>query len=110
MMRYHIGFAVLLTIGVTVIVPNASRPLAQTASPQPSTVNQTAGAEPRTAPVSSPSGSSFWDAIKAYPRPAIWGALLAVVIIIGGAVLLYRTVQAGADPLILRLTPSFFFW
>jgi len=30
--------------------------------------------------------------------------------VIGAAVLLYRAVQAGADPLILRLGPSFFFW
>jgi hypothetical protein len=37
-------------------------------------------------------------------------AATAAIIVIGGAVLLYRAANAGADPLILRLGPSFFFW
>jgi len=40
----------------------------------------------------------------------IAGAVFAVLIVVGGGLLLYRTVRAGADPMILRLTPSFFFW
>jgi hypothetical protein len=36
--------------------------------------------------------------------------LLAALVVIGGAVLLYQAGRAGADPRIMRLGPSFFFW
>lgn len=71
----------------------------------PSTVKS---ATQTAAPSQSPQG--LWDAVKAHPGSLISAAVLAGIIIVGGSVLLGLAVRAGANPLIPRLGPSFFFW
>lgn len=77
-----------------------------TPAPPPATV-----ATPGEKGAASPSSAkALWDAVNTSRGTMIWAGVVAAIIIIGGAILLYRAIQAGADPLILRLTPSFFFW
>jgi hypothetical protein len=65
-------------------------------------------ATPATPAPKSPQG--FWDAARAHPGSLISAAVLAGIIIVGGGILLGLAVRAGADPMIQRLGPSFFFW
>jgi hypothetical protein len=99
-MRFFVAVVVFSSvIGITsTITPNIVSSWAQTAG------------QPAAPPSQTEVPLSFWNAVNAYPRPMIWGAVLAALIIVGGAILLYLTIRAGANPLILRLTPSFFFW
>ena len=71
--------------------------------------------QPATAAVQTQDGKAtpqqtLWDWFMAHPTRNMLLAVMAAVIVIGGTVLLYRAAHAGADPLILRLGPSFFFW
>jgi hypothetical protein len=55
-------------------------------------------------------GQALWDTMAENGTRTILVGSLAIAIVVGGAVLLYRAAQAGPNPLILRLGPSFFFW
>jgi hypothetical protein len=79
--------------------------------PQPTaTVRQDATpAGPVTAPLPAAT-PTFWESVHAHRRLLTVSAILAVAIVIGGVVLLYRAFRADTNPLILRLGPSFFFW
>jgi hypothetical protein len=57
-----------------------------------------------------PPAWTSWDWVMTYLTRNVLLATIAILIVIGGAVLLYRAAHAGVDPLILRLGPSFFFW
>jgi hypothetical protein len=104
-MRFVVSLAVL--VGVL-----ASISLAMP-SPEPSWA-QTGESTPPGGPSSAASGVQEWA--KGFGRPAVWGSVVAAIIIVGGGLLLWRAGRAGLrpqpapDPIILRLTPSFFFW
>jgi hypothetical protein len=85
----------------TASVPSA--PQAQTDANGPTAIPADNNGKPQ-------SVKDYFTAVRWSSRPIAWGAILAGVIIISGVVLLYRTTVDGAEPLILRLTPSFFFW
>jgi hypothetical protein len=110
-MRVRIGLVILcsaMAIASTVplIIPCAWGQVSGSGSGTPP-VQVTAADSPAGG---APMAKNVWDSVKASPRPVLVGALLAGLIIIGAAVLLYRAIKAGPNPLILRLTPSFFFW
>ncbi len=110
-MRVRIGVVVLCTVitMAAVVPPLIVRSWGQAAksdsSPPPGQV-----AAPGSQAGGAPMAQSLWDSVKASPRPVVLGAVIAGLAIIGACVLLYRAVRAGPNPLILRLTPSFFFW
>jgi hypothetical protein len=51
----------------------------------------------------------MWQRIQASPNPMLWALALAGLIVAVTAILLYKTV-GQTTPLILQLSPSFFFW
>jgi hypothetical protein len=78
----------------------------ETVSPgdQPATpAVQTKDNQPSTA-------QTYWNWVVTHTTLSALVAAAGGIIVIGGAVLLYRAANAGADPFILRLGPSFFFW
>ncbi len=86
--------------GGSVPAPAAS----QSSSPAPAQTRST-NAMP------TPPNKSLWESMKAYAGAmTIWAPIVAMLVVVGSAYLLYKTIGAGANPLILRLTPSFFFW
>jgi len=120
-MRFLIGLVVLgSVIGIaSTVPPDITSSWAQVTTTEPGApAGQPTGSAAEAGTRSTSSGQGWWSSFSAWvksavevvARPAVWGILLGAVIITGGIIVLRRTVHAGADPLILRLTPSFFFW
>jgi len=105
------AFVVMGMLALDTVVPWTAKTVrAQSAN----TAASTTGASATSAATPSSTSDEFLvDMLRRRPKVMWGGGIVIALMVVAGGSLLYRTTlssPAGSEPLIFRLTPSFFFW